>query len=100
VEQLRSILGSHPHFADLEIILREGMTYRFHAQHSKAERCAELTAMVEIRNHKSAENEPDVVNKLLLKDVTHRFSPPYHRKRLRSFRAPSSSRWDLENNGP
>jgi hypothetical protein len=76
VEQLRSILGSHPHFAALEIILREGMTYRFHTQLSEAERSTELTAMIERGNHKSAEDEPDIVNKLLLKDVTHGFSLP------------------------
>jgi hypothetical protein len=76
VEQLRSILGTHPHFPALETILREGMDYRFHTELSDAERATELSAMVERGNHQSAENEPDVVNKLLLKVVTHGFSLP------------------------
>jgi hypothetical protein len=73
VEQLRSILGTHPQFPALETICREGMNYRFHTELSDA---TELSAMVERGNHKSAENEPGVVNKLLLKDVTHGFSLP------------------------
>jgi hypothetical protein len=76
VEQLRSILGSHPHFTALEVILRNGMDYRFHTQLSEPERTAELTEMINRGNHKSADDEPSVVNKLLLKDVTHGFSLP------------------------
>jgi hypothetical protein len=50
------------------------MTYQFQTQLSEAERSTKLTAMVERGNHKSADSEPNAVNKLLLKDVTHGFS--------------------------
>jgi hypothetical protein len=45
VEQLRSTLGSHPHFAALEVILRKGMDYNFHTQLSEHERTTEPATM-------------------------------------------------------
>jgi hypothetical protein len=76
VEQFRSILGSHPHFSALEVILRDGMNYRFHTELSEPERATELTAMINRGNHKSAEDEPAAVNTLLLKAVTQSFLLP------------------------
>jgi hypothetical protein len=74
VKQLRSFLGTHPHFEVLTVILNEGMDYRFHTHLSEAERVTELTAMIDRGNHKSAEQEPEVVDKRLLIVVTHGFS--------------------------
>jgi hypothetical protein len=52
------------------------MSYRFHTQLSESERSTKLTAMIKQGNHKSAEDLLDIVNTLLLKDVTHGFSLP------------------------
>jgi hypothetical protein len=57
-------------------ILTTGMDYRFHTPLSEAECITELTAMIGRGNHKSTEKETEVVDKLLLKDVTHRLSLP------------------------
>jgi hypothetical protein len=52
------------------------MDYWFKTELSKSDRFVELTQMLERGNHKSSEAEPAIVNRLLLKDVTHSFSIP------------------------
>ena len=74
--QLKKVLGTHPHFAELTVIIRDGMDYRFREELSEPERQEEVQAMTKRGNHKSAEEEKTVVNGLLQKDVTHGFSMP------------------------
>jgi hypothetical protein len=76
IHQLEMVLGGHPLFSQLRTILTEGMDYRFKTELSESDRLIELTQMLERGNHKSSDAEPDIVNKLLLKDVTHGFSIP------------------------
>jgi hypothetical protein len=54
------------------------MDYRFKSELSESDRLVELTKILERGNHKSSEAEPEIVNRLLLKekDVTHGFSIP------------------------
>jgi hypothetical protein len=70
------VLGGHPLFGQLRTILTEGMDYRFKTELSESDRLIELTQMLERGNHKSSDAEPDIVNRLLLKDVSHGFSIP------------------------
>lgn len=70
------VLGGHSLFSQLRTILTAGMDYQFKTKLSKSDRLIELTQMLERGNHKSSDAEPDIVNKLLLKDVTHGFSIP------------------------
>jgi hypothetical protein len=76
IGQLTDVLGGHPLFDQLRTILTEGMDYRFKEELSEPDRLIELTQMLERGNHKSSEEEPEQVNRLLLKDVTHGFSIP------------------------
>jgi hypothetical protein len=76
IKQLEEILGGHPLFGQLRTILTEGMDYWFKTEFSKSDRFVELTQMLERGNHKSSEAEPAIINRLLLKDVTHSFSIP------------------------
>ncbi len=52
------------------------MTYRFETEISDATRVAELNAIMERGNHKSAESRPEHVAKALAKDGTHGHSIP------------------------
>jgi hypothetical protein len=52
------------------------MDYWFETKLSESDRLVELTQMLERGNHKSSEAEPAIVNRLLLKDMTHGFSIP------------------------
>jgi hypothetical protein len=75
-DQLEMVLGGHPRFGQLQTILTAGMDYWFKTELSKSDRLIELTQMLERGNHKSSVAKPDIVNKLLLKDVHHGFSIP------------------------
>jgi hypothetical protein len=76
LDQLILILGTHPNFPELAEIVTTGMPYRYKVKLSETDRTTELNAMLARGNHKSAEDEPTAVKKLLLKDVTHGFSMP------------------------
>jgi hypothetical protein len=76
IDHLADVLGGHPLFGQLRTILTKGMDYRFKTELPESERLLELAQMLERGNHKSSEAEPDIVNRLLLKDVTHGFSIP------------------------
>ena len=76
VDELRPLIGRHPHFSRLEAILTEGMQYVFDRELSPDERRDEVTAMLARGNHKSAQLERDRVSELLAKDVTHGFTIP------------------------
>jgi hypothetical protein len=76
IEQLEDILGGHPLFGQLRTILTKGMDYWFNTDLSESDRLLKLTQMLKHGNHKSSEAEPEIINRLLLKDVTHGFSIP------------------------
>jgi hypothetical protein len=54
INQLKSILGRHPHFPELRKILSHGMDYRFTRDLPEDLRATELAAIIERGNHKSA----------------------------------------------
>ena len=76
VGQLKKILGEHPNFATFSTVLEKGMDYHFTEELSEEQRLAELDAMIERGNHKSAMEDSEEVAKLLEKDVLHGFSLP------------------------
>ena len=76
VEQLRPLLGRHPHFFKLAQILTYGMPYVFTSTLDDSTRSAELHKLLARGNHKSAKAFPEQVDALLTKDVTHGFSIP------------------------
>jgi hypothetical protein len=76
IDQLQMVRGCHPLFDQLRTIFTAGMDYRFKTELSETARLIELTQILERGNHKSSNAEPEIVNKLLLKDVTHGFSIP------------------------
>ena len=71
---LQKVFGTHPNWEFFASTLRHGMGYEFRRGLTEQERLAEVTAMIERGNHKSAEVHADKVRALLLKDVTHGFS--------------------------
>jgi hypothetical protein len=76
VQQLKSIIGDHPHFQQLQTILKEEMDFWFSWILTELERATELNQMIARGNHKSAEDEPGALVRLLSKDVTHGFLMP------------------------
>jgi hypothetical protein len=75
VEQPGGLLGAgHPGFDELAKVLTHGMDYRYHTKLTEAERSEEMTANLLRGNHKSAQDEPEQVAKLLKKDIEHGFS--------------------------
>jgi hypothetical protein len=76
IQQLRTILGEHPNFPELELILSKGMDYRFRKELTETARQEELLAILARGNHKSAEHRSEHVAKALGKDVEHGFSLP------------------------
>ncbi len=76
IEQLRRVIGNHPHFGELVSILENGMSYRYSHEISEEARKCEVQAMLLRGNHKSAEDESEQAKRLLLKDVHHGFSLP------------------------
>lgn len=76
IYQLKTVIGQHPSFGYIEKIVSEGMDYECTRNLSEEERRVELRAQIERGNHKSASENTDEIQKLLLKDVTHGFSLP------------------------
>ena len=76
VGELRPLLSRHPHFPQLVKLLTEGMPYIFTRELSSKEREAEVEGMLARGNHKSAQQEQEIVGKLLAKDVLHGFTIP------------------------
>jgi hypothetical protein len=74
IEQLRPLLRRHPGFPELAEVLVTGMPYRYSREITEKEREQEVLAMLVRGNHKSAKDEPEIVEKLLTKDVVHGFS--------------------------
>jgi hypothetical protein len=74
VEQLRPLLRQHPGFDELAEVLVTGMPYRYKLEITEAAREKEVLAMLDRGNHKSAQDEPAIVEQLLSKDVVHGFS--------------------------
>ena len=74
VQELRPLLSNHPGFDELAEILVHGMPYRYAREITEAQREHEVFAMLGRGNHKSAQDEPDIVKQLLSKDVVHGFS--------------------------
>jgi hypothetical protein len=76
VDELRPLLGRHPHFDRLAKLLTEGMHYVFERELTPDERSGEVEAMIARGNHKSAQAELVKVGELLAKDVIHGFTIP------------------------
>ena len=76
VEQLRPLLGRHPHFTNLSKVLMSGMSYVFERELDQVTKLKELRTLLLRGNHKSAQEFPDRVSLLLTKDVTHGFVIP------------------------
>ena len=74
IEQLRPLLRQHPGFDELAEILVTGMPYRYSTEITEEAREKEVLAMLVRGNHKSAQDEPEIVEQLLSKDVVHGFS--------------------------
>ena len=74
LEQISPLLRQHPGFTELAEVLVTGMPYRYSREITEKERETEVLAMLARGNHKSAQEEPDIVEKLLTKDVVHGFS--------------------------
>jgi hypothetical protein len=74
VEQLRPLLHQHLGFEDLAEVLITGMPHRCSREIAEEERETEVIAMLVRGNHKSAQDEPEIVEKLLSKNVVHGFS--------------------------
>jgi hypothetical protein len=93
--QLRTILGEHSNFGELETILTHGMTYRFTEEISD-EKCVAKLEAINIRgNHKSAESCPEHVSKALAKDIhPWFFDAPPGRNHDKTAWGPSPTTWD------
>ena len=76
VEQLRPLIGRHPHFEKLAQVLTSGMSYVFKRELDPATKSAELQNLLARGNHKSATDFPLEVGTLLEKDVSHGFVIP------------------------
>ena len=75
-EQLRSLIGRHPNFNSLKNVIDNGMEYVFTRELDEATQRNEMLTILSRGNHKSAQELPEQVTKLLNKDVTHGFSIP------------------------
>jgi hypothetical protein len=67
-------LRRHPGFEELAEVLVSGMTCRYSTEITEAARENEVLAMLERGNHKSAQDNPEIVEQLLSEDVVHGFS--------------------------
>ena len=76
VDQLRPLVGRHPNFGSLSLVLTNGMPYVFLTELDQATKSDELKTLVLRGNHKSAKDFPTEVGELLRKDVLHGFSIP------------------------
>jgi len=76
VEELRKILGQHPHFDTLAKMFTEGFDYHLTRELSEEERIVELSAQLTRGNHKSAKENEREVQLLLEGDVRHGFVFP------------------------
>ncbi|KAI2493346.1 hypothetical protein MHU86_21191 [Fragilaria crotonensis] len=76
VEQLKPLIGRHPHFTGLSQVLKFGMSYVFERELDPVTKADELQKLLARGNHKSAEEHADQVTKLINKDVTHGFVIP------------------------
>jgi hypothetical protein len=74
VEQLRPLLRQHPGFNELAEMIVTGMPYRHSRKITETEREQEVLALLTRGNHKSAQEEPEIVEQLSSKDVVHGFS--------------------------
>jgi hypothetical protein len=74
LEQIRPLLRTHPGFDKLAEVLASGMPYRYSREISEDERETEVLSMLARGNHKSAQDKPAIVEKLLTKDLIHGFS--------------------------
>ena len=76
VEQLKPLIGRHPNFESLSLVLTMGMPYVFTKELDSVTKLTEMKTLITRGNHKSAKDFPDQVQKLLAKDVLHGFSIP------------------------
>jgi hypothetical protein len=74
--QLRLLLGKHPNFNALADVIDNGMSYVFTRTLSPSEQRHEMLAILDRGNHKSAQDLPEHVSRLLDKDVVHGFAIP------------------------
>ena len=74
--QLQPLIGRHPNFNSLANVINNGMDYVFTRELDKTTQRKEMLTILARGNHKSAQELPEQVTKLLNKDVTHGFSIP------------------------
>jgi hypothetical protein len=75
LEQISRLLRQHPGFTEFAKVIITGMPYRYSKEVSEEVREQEVLAMLTQGNqHKLAQEEPEIVEKLLSKDVIHGFS--------------------------
>jgi hypothetical protein len=66
LEQLSPLLRQHPGFEELAEILVTGMPHRYSKEITEPEREKEVLAMLQRGNHKSAREEPAIVEQLFI----------------------------------
>jgi hypothetical protein len=76
IPQLEQLMGSHLNFEPLAQIVSNGMYYRYSRTMVDAERTLKRTSLLVRSNHKSANDEPDQIDRLLKKEVYHGFAIP------------------------
>jgi hypothetical protein len=76
LDQLKDILGKHPHFGFFAKVLTNGIDYGFTKVLSDKERRAGVSAMLKGGNHKLVQEDGKEVGKLLQKEVLYGFSLP------------------------
>ena len=67
VSELKPLIGTHPNFGALSLVLTSGMPYVFNRELDQATKLTELKTLLERGNHKSAKDLPDKVGELLAK---------------------------------
>ena len=74
-ETLAQIFSSHPNWTRMEKILREGSSWPLEELDSDAKK-SDLEEALRFGNHKGAENNPELLQKLIAKDVKHGYALP------------------------
>ena len=105
VEQLKPLIERHPHFRELSLVLKFGMSYVFERELDQTTKSEELRTLLARGNHQSAKAHPDRVSNLLEKDVTHGFAIPLPIEAV--LRIPNAAlqplglahQWTLDKNG-
>ena len=72
---LKLVFGKHPNWNRVSSILENGSDWPLEALNSQ-ERASDLQDALEFGNHKGATGKPELLEKLITKDVTHGYGLP------------------------